>query len=297
MKNNIFEYSGLKGIVQIRFENDSVFISEEPKKDALIFKDSDLMLISQSIHPWMIQGCRTGMEINFTYNDNGRQKKKSIILSSPEKNAIELLDFLQDRYGDICRIRPTEKERVEMFSPAYSATYRLHDLRILTPLGVMAGLLIIFVLVLYLMMATTDQAIMPDPGKMNRAGIVIMMLGLIFLAMMHLITTRRFMAARTDPNGLAVRKIFRSRHYPWAGLTIKAQKQAVHKVYRGLYCEASDHGEVVAAKALVDIRLSPEDKTEIKLTMPVDEAGRFYRELYYRNKVSLEEAKQNGAFP
>ncbi|MCX5857766.1 MAG: hypothetical protein NTZ57_07665, partial [Deltaproteobacteria bacterium] len=80
-------------------------------------------------------------------------------------------------------------------------------------------------------------------------------------------------------------------------LTIKAQKPAVHKVYRGLYCEASDHGEVVAAKALMNVHFTMQNKKEVKLLMPVDEAGHFYRELYYRGKVSFDEAKQAGAFP
>jgi hypothetical protein len=296
MEKVILECSGVKNTVQFRFENGFIYISETPKNDELMFNENDLVLISHANHPWMMQGCMNNMELTFTYKDQGRQKKKSIILGYPERNTTELLDFLQDRYGEICRIRPTAKERAEMFSPAYSATYRLHDLHILTPLGVISGLFIIFVLVFYLMIATTDPAIMPDPVKMNRAGIIMMILSLIPLGMMYLITTKRLLAVRTDRKSLTVREIF-SRHYQWERLTIKAQKPAVHKVYRGLYCEASDQGEVVAAKALIDIRFTFENREEVKLLMPVDEAGHFYRELYYRGKVSFDEAKQAGAFP
>ena len=297
MEKIVFECSGLQDALHFRFEDGFIFISEAPKNDELMFNENDLILISYANHPWMMQGCMNNIELTFTYNDQGRQKKKIIILSGPEKNITELLDFLQDRYGEICRISPTEKERAEMFSPAYSATYRLHDLHILTPLGVISGLLIIFVLVLYLMIATTDQAIMPNAGKMNRTGIIIMILSLIPLGIMYLISTKRLMVVRTDQKGLTVREIMSSRNYQWERLTIKAQKSVFHKVYRGLYCEASDHGEVVAAKALIDIHFTMENKKEVKLLMPVDETGRFYRELYYRGKVSFDEAKQAGAFP
>ena len=292
----IFECSGLKDTVRFRLENGSVFISESPQNDEFMFKEKDLILISYTIQPWMIRGCNNNIELTFTYSENCRQKKKSIIMSGQEKNVTELLDFLQDRYGEICRIGPTEKERAEMRSPAYSASYGLHDLNILTPLGVISGLLIIATLVLYLMIATTDQAIMPNPGKMNRVGIIIMMISMIPLGIMHLITSKRLMVVRTAQKGLTVRKLLSNRHYQWDLLTLKAQKPAVHKVYRGLYCEASDHGEVVAAKALIDVSFFTENKKVVRLLMPVNEVSRFYRELYYRNIVSLEEAQQNRAF-
>ena len=76
----------------------------------------------------------------------------------------------------------------------------------------------------------------------------------------------------------------------------KTPKSEIHNVYKGLYCEASDHGEVAAARALINVHLSMEGIENTTLLMSVDEAGRFYRELYYRNKVSLDEARQIRAF-
>jgi hypothetical protein len=296
MEKNILVGSGSRGSVQFRLGNDFIFITEASKNEELSFREKDLILISYAVHPWTIQGCITYIEINFTYSADGRQKKKSIILNGLEKNATELLDFLQERYGEICRIKPTEKERAEMLSPAYSAAYGLHNLNVLTPLGVISGLLIIFVLVLYLMIATTARSIMPDPGRMNQAGIIIMILSLIPLGIMHLIATKRLMVAKTDEKGLTVRHFLLGRHCSWQKLTITAQEPSTHKVYRGLYCEASDHGEVVAAKALLRLSFACKHEKELKLSMPVDEAGRLFRELYYRNIISLEDAKQIGAF-
>jgi hypothetical protein len=77
---------------------------------------------------------------------------------------------------------------------------------------------------------------------------------------------------------------------------IKTPKAAIHSEYRGLYCEASDHGEVVAARALIKIRLPVAEEEDVLLLMSVDEASRFYRELYYRKKISLDEARQIRAF-
>ena len=79
-------------------------------------------------------------------------------------------------------------------------------------------------------------------------------------------------------------------------MIVKTSKSAIHNVYIGLYCEASDHGEVAAARALINVRLSAGGEEDALLLMSVDEAGHFYRELYYRNKISLEEARQIMAF-
>jgi hypothetical protein len=236
------------------------------------------------------------IELTFIYNGNGKQKAQSVILNNPGKNVTELLDFLKDRYQEMCLIGPTEKERAEIFSPDYTGVYKLHSLHILTLLGVISGFLFIFVFVLYLMIATTDQVIMTNPDKMNLAGLVILVLSLIPVGTMYLIEKKRFMAVRTDRRGITVRKFLGRKRYSWERVIVKTPKSAIHNVYIGLYCEASDHGEVAAARALINVRLSVEGEEDALLLMSVDEASRFYRELYYRNRISLDEANQSRAF-
>jgi hypothetical protein len=47
---------------------------------------------------------------------------------------------------------------------------------------------------------------------------------------------------------------------------------------------------------LLILPMAGKNEKELKLSMPVDEAGCLFRELYYRNIISLEDARQIGAF-
>jgi hypothetical protein len=296
MEKKIFECSGFKDTVQFRFADDSISIAQMPAKDELIIIESDLIRIKCANYPWMSRCSTMNIELTFIYNGNGKQKAHTVILNNPGKNVAELLAFLQDRYREICLIGPAEKERVAMSSPDYAGVYKLHSLHILTPLGVISGILFIFVFVLYLMIATTDKAIITNPDKMNLAGLIILILSLIPLGAMYLVEKKLLMVLRTDWRGIAFRKILVRKRYPWETVIVKTLQSETHNVYVGLYCEASDHGEVAAARALINIRLAAAGEEDAMLLMSADESGRFYRELYYRNKISLDEARQVGAF-
>ena len=76
MEKIVFECSGLKDALQFRFEKGFIFISVTPRNDELMFNENDLILISYANHPWMMRGCMNNIELTFTYNDQGRQKKK-----------------------------------------------------------------------------------------------------------------------------------------------------------------------------------------------------------------------------
>jgi hypothetical protein len=296
MGKYIFECSGFKDIVKFRFENGFIFIAENPKKDEVIINESDLKGIKYANYPWMSQCSVMNIELTFIYAGNGRQKTQIVILNHPGKDITELLDFLKDRYRETCFIGPTEQERAEILSSDHAGVYKLHALHILTPLGVISGLLFIFTFVLYLMIATTDQAIMPDPDKMNRAGLIILTLTLIPLGIMFLIEKKQLMVLRTDWLSISVQKFLHRKRYAWGSVIVKTPKSGIHNVYTGLYCEASDHGEVSAARALINVCLSVGEKEDAMLLMSIDEAGRFYRELYYRDKISLDEARQIRSF-
>ena len=296
MRNNIFECKGFKGNVQFRFADNFIFITARPEKDEVAISENDLIYIGYANYPWLSQGCITNIELNFIYNSDGKQKAKSIILNTPGKDVTELLDSLKERYPERCLIGPTEKERMDILAPDFATSYKLHSLNILTPLGVISGFLLIFAFVLYVMLATTDQAIMTNPEKMSQAGIIILILSLIPLSAMYLIDKKWFMVVQTDRLGITVRKFLRKKHHFWKSFVVKAPKPGVHNVYVGLYCEASNSGEVAAARALVNINLAVEGKKDTVLLMSADEAGRFYRGLYYRNKISLDQAMQFRAF-
>ena len=208
MGKHIFECSGFKDIVKFRFENGFICIAEKPKKVEYIINESDLTGIKCANYPWMSQCSVMNIELTFIYDGNGRQKTQSVILNNPGKDVTELLDFLKDRYREICFIGPTEKERAEILSPDYTGVVQDALSPYPHPIGSYCRYSPHFYFVLYLMIATTDQAIMTNPGKMNRVGLVILTLTLVPLGMMYLIEKKLFMVVRNGSAAYNRQEVF-----------------------------------------------------------------------------------------
>ncbi len=104
------------------------------------------------------------------------------------------------------------------------------------------------------------------------------------------------MVLRTDSEGLTIRRIIGSRRHSWRDVEIGEPRSDVFNVYTGLFCYYSDQVNVVSSRSLVEIPLLLRGKTKTTLRLNLEEAGPFFRELYYRGKVTLETAKKVGAF-
>jgi hypothetical protein len=104
------------------------------------------------------------------------------------------------------------------------------------------------------------------------------------------------MVLRTDPDGLTVRRVFASRRLSWRDVEIGEPRSDAFNVYTGLFCYYSDRVNVVASRSLVEIPLLFQGKTKTTLRLNLEEAGPLFRELFYRDKVTLETARKVGAF-
>ena len=297
METTFFECDGLNRKVRFWFTDHSISISWSARQKAITIDEDGLSMISCRNHPWLYGDCSFYVELEFSYIDGGKARRKDVVLNAGEESGAALMNFLQTRYQDRCRFLPSERERREIIDPAYQKSYALHHLHILTPLGVIQGVLVITILLLYLMMATTDPAAIANAGHMKRAGIVILFLSLFPAGVIYMIMTKRWLAVKTDFQGIRILRCARFRRYPWDQVQIRSAKSSSYQIYRGLYCEASDQGEVVARKPLIEVRMEILPEGEETLKLPLDEAGHFYRELYYRKKVSYEEAQLHHAFP
>jgi hypothetical protein len=104
------------------------------------------------------------------------------------------------------------------------------------------------------------------------------------------------MVIRTDARGLTSKTMFRRRTIRWQDLDVGGAAAGESRVYTGLFCYYCDRPEVFASKAYVEISLRDGADRTTTVKLPVDEASRLYRELHYRGKASLEEAKGLMAF-
>jgi hypothetical protein len=104
------------------------------------------------------------------------------------------------------------------------------------------------------------------------------------------------MTLRTDYEGLTVRRLFGRTKLAWRDVEIGEPRSDAFNVYTGLFCYYSNRVNVVSTRSLVEIPLLHGGKVQATLRLNLEEAGPFFRELYYRGKVTLETARKIGAF-
>ena len=121
-------------------------------------------------------------------------------------------------------------------------------------------------------------------------------MALVPAALMALIATRVLMTVRTDHEGLTIHRIFGRTRLAWRDVAIGEPSSDVFNVYTGMFCYYSDRVNVVSSRSLFEIALIREGREEAVLKMNAEEAAPFFRELYYRGKVTLETAGKAGAF-
>ncbi len=176
----------------------------------------------------------------------------------------------------------------------WHGTYGLHALHILTPAGIVTGLLLILALAVILAESMPARAVSNE--TLLQALFVFLGLALVPASLMALIAAKVLMTLRTDHKGLALRRVFVSIKLSWEDVTIGEARSDVFNVYTGLFCYYSDRVNVVSSRSLVEIPLLHGGKVEATLRMNLEEAGPLFRELYYRGKVTLETARKIGAF-
>jgi hypothetical protein len=289
----VLEGIGLSGDVQFRIETGHLSVTDE--KGNLSIPEDRLDRIEYRPGSWRTGACSPAIRVAIHYRKgDGREALKQVILSGEDSRNVELLHQLENRYPDIAFIGPNEREKQVILANAWRGTYTLHALHILTPLGIVTGLLLVSVVSLILAEDMSVRAV--SLQAISQAQNLLLVLSLIPAAFMALILGRMRMVLRTNPEGLTIRRVIGSRRLSWRDVEIGEPRSDVFNVYTGLFCYYSDRVNVVSSRSLVKIPLLAGARADITLRLNLEEAASFFRELYYRGKVTLESAQKMGAF-
>jgi hypothetical protein len=282
---------------RLRFLVGPDFITiREPDGESLQIRGDQLTRIEFRNHPWNLRNRGLHFALSFVYR-NGTEKATTVAwLSSCDQASIDLLLILKARFPEKSFIGPNEVERQHVLAASYRAVYRLHSLGISSFLGVTTGILIIAIFMLKLPLVTAVPMSAADGSGFHTAAQVLMIVALVLSYLLVAILGKRLMVIRTDPRGLTSKTMVRRRAIRWQDLDVGGAAAEESRIYTGLFCYYCDRPEVFASKAYVEIPLQDGAGRTTTVKLPVDEASRLYRELHYRGKVSLEEAREMMAF-
>jgi hypothetical protein len=247
-------------------------------------------------HPgsWRFGSSGPVLWLRFLYRDGGHQGKAQIALPADDPRTFHFLQDLKGRFPGQSCIGTNKDEKERVLSTRWRGTYGLHALHILTPAGIVTGLLLILALAVILAESMPARAMSNE--TLLQALFVFLGLALVPASLMALIAAKVLMTLRTDHQGLALRRVFDTTRLSWEDLEIGEARSDAFNVYTGLFCYYSDRVNVVSSRSLVEIPLLHGGKVETTLRLNLEEAGPLFRELYYRGKATLETARKIGAF-
>ena len=287
-----FDLAGYPGPVRVDVGGGALRIVDG-RKNLSITEDS---LLRIEYHPgsWRFGSSGPVLWLRFLYRDGGHQGKAEIALAADDPRMLHFLQDLKGRFPGQSCIGTNDDEKERVLSTRWRGTYGLHALHILTPAGIVTGLLLVLALAVVLAESMPARAVSNE--TLLQALFAFLGLALVPASLMALIAAKVLMTLRTDHKGLALRRVFVSMKLSWEDVEIGDARSDVFNVYTGLFCYYSDRVNVVSSRSLVEIPLLHGGKAETTLRMNLEEAGHLFRELYYRGKVTLETAQKAGAF-
>ena len=295
MKKEIFFCDGPSGKIKFEIAGDVLLIRETGKGEFRIPINS-LLRIEYRNHPWMCQN-RFCFLLSVVWTIGRSSQKREVLLFHDRKENRDLLHILEAHYPNQCLIGPSEQERVRLLTDSNKNLYRLYALGFATSLGIISAILIIQIIFIYLSLSTSQFATVENTDAFYRAGKFLFIIVLVPLTLLMMILLKKVMVVKTDQKGLTLQKIFMRKTLPWEQIEPGIARMETSNIYTGLFCYYSDQANVLTASSVVEIPLRKRKGNAIVLKMSADESGRLYRELYYRGKVSLGEARAVKAFP
>jgi hypothetical protein len=295
MKKDIFQCEGPSGKIEFEIDGE-IFRMREPGQREFRITSDMLLWIKYRNNPWILRNNGVCFRLSVTWMKNGGQRKKDILLFHDRQASTDLILFLKSRYPDQCLIGPNEKERLWLFRVSAKNVYRLYNLGFTTTLGIVSAILIIQIIFLYLSLFTSQFVIVSNTDTFYRAGKILFIIALIPISLLILIMMKRLMVVKTDRRGLTIQRFFTRKRLNWEEIEPDKARKETSSIYTGLFCYYSDRVNILTTSSLIEVCLRTRAGKAIFLKMTADEAGRLYRELYYREKVSLEEASMVKAF-
>ena len=290
--DNSFELAGLAGPVRIDIAGGVIRIVNGKKN--LSIAEEHLKRIEYQPGSWRFGSSGPVLWLQFLYRDGGHQGKAQITLAADDPRKFHFLQYLKGRFSGQSCIGTNDDEKERVLSTQWRGIYGLHALHILTPAGIVTGLLLVLALAVILAESMPARAVSDE--ALLQALLVFLAMALVPAALMMLIATKALMMLRTDHKGITLRWIFGSTRLIWEDVEIGKARSDAFNVYTGLFCYYSDRVNVVSTRSLVEVPLLHGGKPETTLRLNLEEAGPLFRELFYRGKVTLETARKIGAF-
>jgi hypothetical protein len=289
-----FDLAGYPGPVRIDIAGGVIRVVNGQKN--LCFEERRLLRIEHHPGSWRFGSSGPVLWLQFLYRDGGHERKAEIALAAEDPRTFDFLQDLKGRFPGQACIGTNDDEKERVLSNRWHGAYGLHAMHILTPAGIVLGILLVCALILSIILAESMPARAMSNETLLQALLVFLGLALLPAALMTLIATKALMTLRTDRKGLTLHRIFGSTRLAWADVEIGEPRSDAFNVYTGLFCYYSDRVNVVSSRSLVEIPLLHAGKAETTLRLNLEEAGPLFRELYYRGKVTLETAQKAGAF-
>jgi len=287
-----FDLAGYPGPVRVDVGGGVIRIVNGSK--GLSIPKEHLLRIEHHPGSWRFGSSGPVLWLQLLYRDGGHQGKAEIALAADDPRTFDFLQCLKGLLPDQACIGTNENEKERVLSNRWHGAYDLHALHILTPAGIVTGLLLVLALAVILAESMPARAV--SDNSLMQALLVFLGLAMIPAAVMALIAAKTLMTLRTDYEGLTVRRLFGRTRLAWRDVEIGEPRSDAFNVYTGLFCYYSDRVNVVSSRSLVEIPLLHGGKVETTLRLNLEEAGPLFRELYYRGKTTLETARKIGAF-
>ena len=295
MQKVIFQCEGPAGKIEFEIDRET-FRIREPEKRQFEIASNTLLWIKYRNNPWILRNCDLSFRLSVIWISKGRERKKDILLFHDRQANTDLIMFLKSHYADQCLIGPNEKEKRWLLEESAKNVYRLYNLGFATTLGIISAILIIQIIFLFLSISTSQFIVVSNTDTLYHAGKILLIITLVPLGLLILIIMRRLMVVKTDRRGITIQRFLTRKRLNWDEIEAGNSRKETSNIYTGLFCYYSDQVNVLATSNLIEVCLKTRGGDAISLKMADDEAGRLYRELYYRDKVSLEEASIVKAF-
>ncbi len=295
MQKVIFQCEGPSGKIEFEIFGKTFRIREPGEREFQVASNT-LLWIKYQNNPWILKNNGLSFRLSLTWMNNGVERKKDILLFHDRQANTGLILFLKRHYPDQCLIGPNDKERHSLLEGNTNNGYRLYNLGLATTLGIISAILIIQIIFLYLSLSTSQFVVVSNTDTFYRVGKILIIINLIPISLLILIIMKRLMVVKTDGRGLTIQRFFARKRLNWEEIEPGKAREDTSSIYTGLFCYYSDQVNILATRSLIEVCLKTRAGKAIFLKMAADEAGRLYRELYYRDRVSLEEASIVKAF-
>lgn len=267
--------------IKVRIENGDIFI-KQPMLKELHIKNDELTKINFDMMSNPAPGLGYIFMLDFYYIKDGPEKRKRLNLTFNQNANIDLIEYLKNNFKEKSYLNPNDKQKLKIISS--NNTYRIHSLKSVAFITVFLSIFA-FIGVLFFAMQNSEENV--NTGSLPILGIVFLFLSVLLFILMILILIKKLMVIETTNNGMKIRKLINNNFLSWDDVSIGELSLQMEKYYSE-YMVSTDIFFVIS---IIDKNLK---KINVKMTK--NQASKFYKELYYRQKVNFEDARKAGAF-